>query len=108
VRSCVRPVDTNIDSTEQVRRRDYVRDTRAASAQGLEIDEYRAKRDQAVNEWAEWFHATMKECRVDDPAEILPQAMAMLQERAIAAARSAAKTAARDEVKKMLRKVIAS
>jgi hypothetical protein len=97
---------TSIDVNEQVRRREFMRDTRAASAQGLEVDEYRAKRDQAVAEWAAWFHKTMDETHAMDPAEVLPQALALLQERSIAAARTAAKAAARDEVKKMLRKAL--
>jgi hypothetical protein len=97
---------TNIDATEQVRRRELMRDMKAASAQGLEVDEYRLKRAQAVDEWAAWFHEAMDQCHATDPVEVLPQALALLQERANAAARTAAKTAARDEVKKMLRKAI--
>jgi hypothetical protein len=97
---------TNVDVNEQVRRRELIRDTRAASEQGQELEEYRAKRDQAIAEWAAWFHAEMDKCHATDPVEVLPQALALLQERANAAARTAAKTAARDEVKKMLRKAI--
>jgi hypothetical protein len=90
---------------EQVRRREFVRDMRAASAQGEELEEYRAKRDQVAAEWAAWFREAMDQHQAEDPVEVLPQALALLQERAIAAARTAARTAARDEVKAMLRRL---
>jgi hypothetical protein len=98
---------TSVDVNEQVRRRELVRDMRAASEQGQELDEYRAKRDQAIDEWAAWLHAEMDRCHANDPVEVLPQALALLQERANAAARTAAKTVAQAEVRKMLRKAIA-
>jgi hypothetical protein len=47
------------DIGEQVRRREFVRDMKAATALGQELEEYRSKRDQAVDEWAAWFHAEM-------------------------------------------------
>jgi hypothetical protein len=97
---------TSIDANEQVRRRELVRDTRAASQQGQELDEYRAKRDQAVEEGAAWFRAEMDKCHATDPVEVLPAALALVSERATAAARTAAKIAARDEVKAMLRRII--
>jgi hypothetical protein len=75
-------------------------------AQGQELAEYRAKRDQTTDEWTAWFHATMDECHVTNPVEILPQALALVQERAIAAARNAAKSAAQHEVCRMLKKAI--
>jgi hypothetical protein len=96
-----------VDVSEQVRRRELMRDMRAASQQGQELEEYRAKRDQAVDEWAAWLHAEMDRCHATDPVEVLPAALALVQERASAAARTAAKTAAQDEVRKMLRKAIA-
>jgi hypothetical protein len=98
---------TDIDVNEQVRRRELMRDMRAASAQGQEPEEYRAKRDQSVDEWAAWLHAEMDRCHATDPVEVLPAALALVQERAIAEARAAAKTAARDEVRRMLRRAIA-
>jgi hypothetical protein len=98
---------TSVDVNEQVRRRELMRDMRAASAQGQELEEYRAKRDQAVDEWAAWLHAEMDRCHASDPVEVLPAALALVQERASAAARTAAKTAARDEVRRMLRRAIA-
>jgi hypothetical protein len=99
---------TNIEVNEQVRRRELIRDMRAASAQGQELEEYRAKRDQAITEWAAWFHATMDQCHATDPVELLPQALALLQERAVAEARAAAKAAAQTEVRRMLKKAITS
>jgi hypothetical protein len=97
---------TTVDVNEQVRRRELMRDMRAASEQGQELDEYRAKRDQAIAEWVAWFHAEMDRCQVNDPVEVLPAALALLQERASAAARTAAKAVACSEVKAMLRKAI--
>jgi hypothetical protein len=93
---------TNIDVGEQIRRREYMRDTKAAAAQGEETEEYRAKRDRTVEEWAAWFHAEMERCSASDPVEILPHALTLVQERATAAARGAAKAAAQSEVRRML------
>jgi hypothetical protein len=39
---------TSTDVNEQVRRREFIRDTKAASAQGQELEEYRAKRGTAA------------------------------------------------------------
>jgi hypothetical protein len=97
---------TNIDASEQVRRRELIRDMKAASAQGQELDEYRAKRDRAADEWAAWFREAMDRHRAEDPVEVLPQALALLQERAIAEARAAAKAAAQTTLKAMLRRAI--
>jgi hypothetical protein len=49
----------------------------------------------------------MDECGVDDPVEILPELLARLEEHAIGEARTAAKVAAREEVQRLLRKVMA-
>jgi hypothetical protein len=57
---------TNVDVNEQVRRRDFIRDMKAASAQGQELDEYRAKREQAADEWAGWFREAMDRHRAED------------------------------------------
>ena len=48
----------------------------------------------------------MDKTKASDPTEILPQALARMQERAIAEARRTAETAARDMVGTMLRKAI--
>jgi hypothetical protein len=97
---------TNIDANEQARRRELIRDTRAASQQGLELPEYREKREKAISEWTAWFHSEMDKCHASDPVEVLPAALALLQERATAAARTAARAAAHAEVKAILRKAI--
>jgi hypothetical protein len=97
---------TNVDVNEQVRRREFVRDMRAASSQGQELEEYRARRNAAVDEWTAWFRSAMNEHHVDDPAEVLPMAFALLQERVVAEARAAAKAAAQATLKAMLRKAI--
>jgi hypothetical protein len=94
------------DIGEQVRRRELVRDMKAASAQGVELDEYRKKRDRTTDEWAAWFRAELDKHHATDPVEVLPAALALLQERAIAEVRTAAKSIARAEVKEMLRKAI--
>jgi hypothetical protein len=48
----------------------------------------------------------MDECGVVDPLELLPEILARIEEHAIGEARRAAKAAAREEVQKMLRKVM--
>jgi hypothetical protein len=97
---------TSVDVNEQVQRRELMRDMKAAVAQGQVLEDYRAKRDRVVDEWAAWLSAEMDKCHATDPVEILPAAFALLQERATAAARTAAKAAARDEVTAMLRRAI--
>jgi hypothetical protein len=49
----------------------------------------------------------MDECGAVDPVEILPELLARLEEHAIGEARAAAKVAAREEVQRLLRKVVA-
>jgi hypothetical protein len=92
---------------ERTRRREFMRDNRSALAAGLSLDQLIAKREACAAGWAAWLHAKMNELHVDDPAAIFPLALAQVEENAIAEARRAAETAAKETVAKMLRKVIA-
>jgi len=96
----------SVDVNEQVRRRELMRDMRAASQQGQELEEYRAKRDRTVEEWTAWLHAAMDRAGATDPVEVLPQALAQVQERAIAEARAAAKATVQHEIRRMFRKAL--
>jgi hypothetical protein len=91
---------------ERMRRREMTRDTKAALKQGMSLDQYLIGRNQAVDEWTRWFHAEMDNHRATDPIEVLPQALARVQEHAIAEARRTAEAAARDVVKAIIRRAI--
>ncbi len=97
-----------LTETERVRRREHLRDSKAALTLGLSLSAYTAQRDALTCDWVEFFHSEMDKLQVDDPMQVVPQALARLQERVVAEARSTAATVARDEVAKMLRKAIAS
>jgi len=74
----------------------------------MSLTEYVAKRDESAAEWCSWLRAKMNELHIDDALELLPMALAKVEEAAIAEARRAATAAARAEVGRMLRKAIAS
>jgi hypothetical protein len=95
------------DISEQIRRREFNRDMRHALAQGQELDAYRTTRDAKIEDLTATIRAMMERHGVDDPIEVLPHILIGVQERAIAEARAAAKTAARDEVRRMLKRAIA-
>jgi hypothetical protein len=96
-----------LSDTEQARRRQLVTATRAAIGQGQSIEQYQATHQRAIAGIIAAIRTRMTECGVIDPVEILPEILISLQEAAIAEARIAAKAAARDEMKTLLRKVLA-
>jgi hypothetical protein len=100
------PMTQVFTEIERTRRAELMRDTKAALKQGLSLDQYLVGRNQAVDEWTRWFHAEMDKCRATDPIEVLPQALACVQEHAIAEARRTAEAAARDVVMAILRRAI--
>ena len=65
-----------------------------------------APRRAAIEQWTTIIRAQMQEQGVADPVEILPELLARVREQAIGEARAAAKIAAREEVRKLFRKVL--
>ena len=97
-----------LTETEKARRREYMRDMRAAAAVGQTLEQFQAAHEQRVQRWCDLFHAEMDKAHTDDPVEVLPAVMAKLEEVAVAAARAAAKAMAEEQIKAMLRRAIAS
>jgi short-subunit dehydrogenase involved in D-alanine esterification of teichoic acids len=89
------------------RRRQLAIDGKAACALGISPAALAPARKAAIESWTATIRAQMQEHSVRDPVEILPELLTLVEERAISEARAAAKTAAREEVQRMLRKVIA-
>jgi hypothetical protein len=71
---------TILDPNERTRRSEFVREARAASLNG-ELPEQRAQRcEQKAAEWSRWFREKMDHTDCNDPAEILPEAFARLEQ----------------------------
>src|SRR5262245_30893570 len=97
---------TVLSESERRRRQQFVVDGRAAAALGLSMEALGTARRAAIEQWTTVIRARMQEQDVADPVEILPELLARVQEQAIGEARAAAKVDAREEVQKMLRKVM--
>ena len=95
---------TNLSEDEQVRRRRLATDSRTAIAQGQSLDGYLEAHQAAIASFTAAARALMAERGVADPVEVLPELMVRLQETAIAEARAAARVAAREELRALLRK----
>jgi hypothetical protein len=71
---------TNLTTVELIRRSEYVRDSRAALARGETLEVRSKRREGYANEWAAWFRQRMDRVGCDDPTELLPDALARLQQ----------------------------
>jgi hypothetical protein len=91
---------------ERAARREHMRDLHTALHQGITLEEFSAVREKLVGEWAGWFHNEMNKQQAQDPVEVLPQALASLEMRALGEARRVAESVAKEAVKNMLRKVL--
>jgi hypothetical protein len=72
----------------------------------LTLNEYRKAHSAKVANLIAVIRAEMDRHGIDDPVEVLPEILISLEESAVAKARTAAKDAARAEVKAILRKAI--
>jgi hypothetical protein len=97
---------TVLSEAERERRQQFVIDGKAASALGISMEALGTARKAVIANWTTLIRARMDECGAADPVEILPELLARVQEQAIGEARAAAKIAAREEVRKLLRKVL--
>jgi hypothetical protein len=71
---------TNFTTAERIRRSEYVRDSRAALARGESLEDRSKQREEFANRWAAWFRQRMDQAGCDDPTELLPDAMARLEQ----------------------------
>jgi hypothetical protein len=65
---------------EQARRTEYVCETRTALQNGERYDERAGKREAKADEWAAWLHRKMDETGCATPTELLPDALARLEQ----------------------------
>jgi hypothetical protein len=71
---------TQQSESERVRRRELVRDMRAANQRGISVEERTKQREDAAAEWATWLHRRMDESGCTDPTELLPEIIAKLEQ----------------------------
>src|SRR6516225_9913142 len=76
---------------EKTRRAELNADTRRALQMGLSLDEFLTARQACTEEWTGWFHREMQRCNTADPVEVLPAALARVQQHSVAEARRAAR-----------------
>jgi hypothetical protein len=77
----MRGADVNqISEHEKFRRREQVRDTRAALAQNQSVEQRLKARTDKTDAWTEWFRFRMKATQCQDPMELLPEALALLEQ----------------------------
>jgi len=100
------PMAEGISEAERVRRQQYTRDSRAAVQLGIPLDTYLAKRDENLQDYTEWMRHEMDRIGVDDPAALLPHFAVKIEEKAVAAARTADKETAENVLKTLLRKML--
>lgn len=95
-----------MDEGERLRRQEYIRDSRAALALGMNLDQFVELSKASAADWRVWLRAEMKKSHVDDPVEILPQILARAEQRNVQVAREVAKIAAEEVARKMLGKAL--
>jgi hypothetical protein len=69
-----------IDEAERARRTEFVRDTKAALAQDETLEARTKRREEKADEWARWFRQNMEAAGCSDPGQILPDALARLEQ----------------------------
>jgi hypothetical protein len=76
-------IEPVLDNAERVRRAELIRNSRAICLSGVggdTIDRREAKREIKADAWSHWFHARMDDVGTTDPAEVLPDAFARLEQ----------------------------
>jgi hypothetical protein len=68
------------NAAERARRTEYVRETKTALQNNETIDQRTRKREGKADEWSRWFRQKMDSTGCADPAEILPDALARLEQ----------------------------
>jgi hypothetical protein len=67
----------NISERERFRRREQVRDARAALAQNESVEQRLKARNAKAEAWTQWFRHKMDATRCQDPLALLPEALAL-------------------------------
>jgi hypothetical protein len=69
-----------LDNAEKRRRVEYTRETRAALQNNERLDQRIATREKAADEWARWLHDRMDAAGTNNALEVLPDALAKLEQ----------------------------
>ena len=70
----------NISEYERFRRREQVRDARAALAQNQSVEQRLKARTNRTDAWTEWFRFRMQATKCQDPMALLPEALALIEQ----------------------------
>jgi hypothetical protein len=92
---------TTLNNAERARRTEYTRETRAALQNGERLDQRIRKFEDKASAWSQWLRQKMDSTGCANPSEVLPDALARLEQ--IAEDRAAA---AVREIKAALRKAL--
>jgi len=66
--------------SERSRRREFVRDSKAAVQQGRTLEARTAAREAMADAWAKWLHERMDSTGCSDPVELLPDILARVEQ----------------------------
>jgi hypothetical protein len=95
------------EAIEAAHKKQFIVDSRRAAQLGQNVHEYRVQRKAACEKWTTMIRALMDENGVlTDPVRVLPEILATVEEHVTRAARQEAKSAARGELQRLLRKVV--
>jgi hypothetical protein len=88
--------------TERARRKEWVRESRAALQQSQTVEQRAGRREEKADDWAAWIHQRMDSSNCTDPVELLPDILARMEqtvEDRVAAAIAEIKAALRGALK---------
>jgi hypothetical protein len=70
----------SITEHERVRRVEFVRDSRAVALGHETVEQRERNRETKSDQWTSWLHARMYSTGTTDPAAVLPDALARLEQ----------------------------
>jgi hypothetical protein len=73
-------ISITTNEAERARRAEFIREARAASLQSESPEQRTKKREAKADAWAQWFRQKMDEGGCADPVELLPDALARLEQ----------------------------
>jgi hypothetical protein len=71
---------TILDPHERTRRTEFVREIRSATLSGESTEQRARSRDKKIADWSRWLRQQMDTSGCSSPTEILPEALARLEQ----------------------------
>ena len=68
------------NETERARRKEFVRESKAALQQGQTVEQRTQRREDKADEWAAWIHQRMDSSNCSDPVALLPDILAKMEQ----------------------------